>query len=54
MHPWITNKSTQTFDVYAFGFESTGALEFINEYSGHAIAPAPILPSQNSSMHVPQ
>jgi len=26
----------QTFDVCRFGFESAGALEFVNEYSGHA------------------
>ncbi len=29
--------STQTRDVYRFGFESAGALEFVNEYSGLAI-----------------
>ena len=32
----ITNKSTRTFDVFRFGFESAGALGFDNEYSGHA------------------
>ncbi len=26
----------QTRDVYRFGFESAGALEFVNEYSGLA------------------
>ncbi len=40
MHPYTTNKSTQTRDVYRFGFECTGALEFTNEYSGLAVAPA--------------
>ncbi len=33
MHLQITNKTTQTRDVCRFGFESTGALEFDNEYS---------------------
>jgi len=32
----ITNISTLTFDVYGFSFESVGALEFANEYSGLA------------------
>jgi hypothetical protein len=45
--------STQTRDVYRFGFESTGALEFINEYSGLAVVPAAILASRSSSRHVP-
>jgi hypothetical protein len=45
--------STQTRDVYRFGFESAGALGFVNEYSGLAVAPAAILASQNSSKHVP-
>ena len=31
-----TNIYTQTQDVYRFGFELTGALEFVNEYSGLA------------------
>ena len=53
MHPQATNILTQTLDVHGFGFESAGALEFVNEYSGLAIAPAPILASQNSSRHVP-
>ena len=43
----------QTRDVYRFDFESAGALEFVNEHSGLAVAPAAILASQNSSMHVP-
>jgi hypothetical protein len=34
MHPRSTNSSTQTRDVYRFGFESTGALELDNEYDG--------------------
>jgi hypothetical protein len=45
--------STPTHDVCRFGFESAGALEFIDEYSGLAVAPAAILASQNSSMHAP-
>jgi len=36
MHPRATNLSTQTRDVLGFGFESTGALELDNEYSGFA------------------
>jgi transposase len=40
MHLRTTNKSTQTSDVHRFGFESAGALEFTNEYSGLAVAPA--------------
>ena len=40
MHPQTTNKTTQTRDVYRFGFESAGALEFDNEYSGFAIVSA--------------
>ncbi len=36
MHPQTTNKLTQTRDVYRFGFEPTGALELVNEYSGVA------------------
>ena len=34
MHPQTTNILTQTRDVFRFGFESTGALELDNEYSG--------------------
>jgi hypothetical protein len=40
MHPQITNKSDSTFDVLRFSFESAGALEFNNEYSGCAVKPA--------------
>jgi len=40
MHPRSTNISTQTCDVHCFGFESTGALELDNEYSGFAAEPA--------------
>ena len=46
--------ATQTHDVYRFDFESAGALEFVNEYSGLAVAPAAILASQNPTMHVPE
>jgi hypothetical protein len=35
--------STQTFDVHRFGFESAGALGFVNEYSGYAVTPAPYI-----------
>jgi hypothetical protein len=35
--------STQTFDVHGFGFESAGALGFVNEYSGYAVTPAPYI-----------
>ena len=45
--------STQTRDVYRFGFEPAGALEFINEYSGLAVTPAAILASQNSKLPFP-
>ena len=40
MHPWPTNKPTRTYDVHRFSFEAAGALEFDNEYSGHAAVPA--------------
>src|SRR5258708_33690757 len=40
MHPWTTNKSTQTLDDCGFSFESAGALASDNEYSGFAVAPA--------------
>jgi len=40
MHPWTTNKSTQTLDDCRISFESTGALASDNEYSGFAVAPA--------------
>lgn len=40
MHPRITNHSAETFDVPRFGFESAGALERINEYSGNVVSPA--------------
>ncbi len=40
MHLQITNKSAKTLDVYCFSFESAGALEFDNEYSGCAVQPA--------------
>src|SRR5450759_1365659 len=40
MRPRTTNKSTQTFDVYGFSFESAGALALVNEYSGFAVQPA--------------
>jgi len=40
MHPLTTNSFLQTYDVHSFGFESAGALEIANEYSGLAVAPA--------------
>ena len=40
MRPWATNISALTRDDYGFSFESTGALEFFNEYSGLAVTPA--------------
>jgi len=40
LHLRITNSSDITFDVFGFSFESAGALEFINEYSGHAFIQA--------------
>jgi hypothetical protein len=36
MHPRTTNILTQTRDVHRIGFESAGALELDNEYSGVA------------------
>jgi hypothetical protein len=36
MRPRITNIPTLTFDVHRFSFESAGALEFVDEYSGLA------------------
>ena len=53
MRPRTTNICARTSDDYGFGFESAGALEFVNEYSGLAVASAPILASQNSSTHAP-
>jgi hypothetical protein len=40
MHPLTTNITAPTRDVHRFGFESAGALEIVNEYSGLAVAPA--------------
>ena len=40
MHPQVTNITTQTHDVYRFGFEPVGALGINNEYSGLAVASA--------------
>ena len=53
MHPRATNICARARDDYRFGFELAGALEFVNEYSGLAVSPAPILASQNSSTHAP-
>jgi hypothetical protein len=53
MHLQITNILTQALDAFCFNFESAGALELPNEYSGLALEAAPILPSQSSGMHVP-
>jgi hypothetical protein len=53
MHPRTTNISTRSFDDPGFIFESAGALGFVNEYSGHAVISATILPSQNPGMHGP-
>ena len=36
----ITNINEQTCDVHKLSFESAGALEFVNEHSGFAVAPA--------------
>ena len=49
----VYKRQTQTYDVCRFDFEPAGALEFVNEYSGQAAAPAAILISQNSGKHVP-
>jgi len=40
MRPWTTNIRALTRDDSRFSFESTGAFEFSNEYSGLAVAPA--------------
>ncbi len=53
MHPRTTNKLPETIDDYGFTFEFAGVLAFDNEYSGFAVLPAPILPSQNASVRVP-
>lgn len=53
MHPQATNVSAESQDDQRLIFEPVGVFEFINEYSGFAVAPAPISLSQNSSMHVP-
>jgi len=39
MHPLTTNNSAPTLDVQPVGFESAGALEITNEYSGLAETP---------------
>jgi hypothetical protein len=39
MRPRITNSHIPTSDVHRVRFESTGALEFVNEYSGFAVRP---------------
>lgn len=36
MRPRVTNKDAQAVDAYYLRFESAGALEFVNEYSGLA------------------
>ena len=48
MHPRATNIRARARDDYRFGFELASALEFVNEHSGLAVVPAPILASQNS------
>ena len=53
MHRRVTNISTELPDDQRFSFEPAGALEFINELSGFAVALAPISLSQNPGMHVP-
>jgi hypothetical protein len=40
VRPRITNSRATTFDVHCISFESAGALEFDNEYSGIAVTPA--------------
>jgi len=40
-------------DAHEHIFAFAGALAFVNEYSGSAAPPAPIMPSQNVSSHVP-
>ena len=53
MHRRTTNISTRSLDDPRFIFESAGALGFVNEYSGHAVISATILPWQNPDMHGP-
>ena len=53
MHPQTTNMLTRSLDDRRFNFESAGALGFVNEYSGHAVTSATILPSQNPGTHEP-
>ncbi len=48
MHPLTTNKTAPTLDVLRFGFESAGALEIANEYSGLAKEVAKSLESYNT------
>ena len=43
MHPRTTNSSAQACDAQQLGFESAGALELVNEYSGYAVIPAPYI-----------
>jgi hypothetical protein len=53
MHPLTTNISPPTCDVHRFGFESAGALEIINEYSGLAVAPAHLYCFRRSQAGMP-
>ena len=54
MHLRITNISAIALDVYRFNFESAGALELTNEYSGLAASPARYICFESSSLHVPR
>jgi len=54
MHPQTTNIVTQTRDVYGFSFESAGALELVNEYSGRVVLPAHLYCLRRAQgLHVP-
>jgi hypothetical protein len=53
MHPQVTNSLAITHDVQRYCFGPAGALEFINEYSRHAVGAALMFASQISSTHVP-
>ena len=53
MHPQITNIQASAQDAFEHIFASAGALVFVNEYSGLPLHRLPLMPSQNTSSHVP-
>lgn len=52
-HPRTRNICAITHDVYRFTFESAGALEITNEYSGLAVTPAHLYRFRRSQAYMP-